>query len=370
MTNRGAGKVAGVIGAGVVGLATGAALAKAGCDVYVLEKTGAVGQGVSSRNSEVIHAGFYYPQNSLKAALCVAGRRKLYDVCAQRHIPHQICGKLVVATNAREDKRLNALLDQGRANGVEGLRLLGAADARLLEPEVRCTSALLSETTGIVDSHALMRSLCGEIEDHGGRVVLNTSFEGAARRGPVWRVRTGGRDSMTFDADILVEAAGLGAQSVALCIDGLDPAAVPQRILAKGSYFALSGRTPFSHLVYPTPVDGGLGVHATLDLAGRVRFGPDVEWIGEPSYDVDPRRALAFYEAIRTYWPGLPDDSLTPDYAGVRPKISGPGQSADFRIDLPSDHGLPGLVLLFGIESPGLTASLAIADHVVEGLLQ
>ena len=365
----GARSVAVVIGAGVVGLATGAALARAGCDVYVLEKTGAVGQGVSSRNSEVIHAGFYYPQGSLKAALCVAGRRKLYDFCGQRHIPHKTCGKLVVATNAREDEKLGALLDAGRANGVEGLRILSAADALRLEPEVRCTSALISETTGIVDSHALMLSLCGEIEDHGGRVVLNTPFEGAERRGSGWRLRTGGPEGHAFDADIIVEAAGLDAQSVALSIDGVSPAAVPARILAKGNYFALSGRSPFSRLIYPTPVDGGLGIHATLDLAGRIRFGPDVQWTDVESYDVDPKRAAVFEAAIRTYWPGLPDDSLGPDYAGLRPKIGGPGASPDFRIDLPDDHGLAGLALLFGIESPGLTASLAIADEVVGGLI-
>jgi len=352
-----------------VGLAIGAALARAGCDVYLLEKTGAIGQGVSSRNSEVIHAGFYYPQGSLKAALCVEGRRKLYDFCAQRYIPHKNCGKLVVATNGREDDRLGILLEAGRANGVEGLRLLSAADAYCLEPEVRCTSALISETTGIVDSHALMLSLCGEIEDHGGRVVLNTPFEGADRRGSGWRVRTGGPEAYTLDADMVVEAAGLNAHSVALTIDGVSPTTVPKRILAKGNYFTLTGRSPFSSLIYPTPVDGGLGIHATLDLAGRVRFGPDVEWTEVETYDVDPTRAAVFEDAIRTYWPGLPENSLRPDYAGIRPKIGGPGSSPDFRIDLPGDHGLVGLALLFGIESPGLTASLAIADHVVRGLI-
>jgi len=353
-----------------VGLAIGAALARAGCDVYVLEQSGAIGQGVSSRNSEVIHAGFYYPQGSLKAKLCAAGRRKLYDFCAQRHIPHRNCGKLVVATNGREDDRLDILLEAGRANGVEGLRLLTAADAYRLEPEVRCTSALISEATGIVDSHALMLSLCGEIEDHGGRVVLNTPFEGADRHGSGWRVRTDGPEGYALDADIVVEAAGLNAQSVALTIDGVSPTTVPKRFLAKGNYFALTGRSPFSRLIYPTPVDGGLGIHATLNLAGRVRFGPDVEWSDVESYDVDPKRSAAFEDAIRTYWPGLPEDSLRPDYAGLRPKIGGPGTSPDFRIDLPCDHGLAGLALLFGIESPGLTASLAIADHVTEGLLQ
>jgi len=357
-----------VVGAGVVGLAIGARLAQGGCDVYVLEQAAAIGQGVSSRNSEVIHAGLYYRQGSLKAKLCVEGRQKLYDVCGQRQIPHKTCGKLVVATNAREDERLGALLDAGHANGVAGLKLLSAADALRLEPQVRCTSALLSETSGIVDSHALMLSLCGEIEDQGGRVVLNTPFEGAERRGPGWRVRTGGAAPFTFDADILVEAAGLEAQSVALRIEGVPANAVPRRVLAKGSYFSLAGRSPFSRLIYPTPVDGGLGVHATLDLAGRVRFGPDVEWTDEVTYDVEPARAVGFADAIRAYWPGLPDDSLRPDYAGIRPKIGGPGSSPDFRIDLPGDHGLFGLALLFGIESPGLTASLAIADHVAEGL--
>jgi L-2-hydroxyglutarate oxidase LhgO len=358
-----------VVGAGVVGLATAAALARAGCDVYVLETSSGIGQGVSSRNSEVIHAGFYYPQGSLKAALCVAGRRKLYDFCEKRHIPHKACGKLVVATSPREDEKLGALLHAGLANGVEGLRLLSPADAFRLEPQVRCTSALLSETTGIVDSHALMVSLCGEIEDHGGRVVLNTPFQGAERQGSGWRVRTGGADPFTFDADILVEAAGLEAQAVALRIEGVPPNAVPNRVLAKGSYFSLAGPSPFFRLIYPTPVDGGLGMHATLDLAGRVRFGPEVEWTETLSYEVDPKRAAAFERAIRTYWPGLPDDSLTPDYAGFRPKIVGPGASPDFRIDLPGDHGVSGLALLFGIESPGLTASLAIAGHVAQGLL-
>jgi L-2-hydroxyglutarate oxidase LhgO len=354
-----------VVGAGVIGLAIGRALARRGHEVYVLEAADGVGGGVSSRNSEVIHGGMYYPPGSLRARLCTAGRRLLYAFLESRGVAHRRTGKLIVATSEAERAGIEAILARGTANGVEGLHIIGGAQARALEPALRCVAAIVSPETGILDSHAFMHALEGEIADAGGAIALAAPVERVVRSGGAWRIAFGGREPGEVEAEILVNAAGLGAQAVAMRTEGYPAARVPRRVLAKGSYFGFAGRAAFARLVYPAPVEGGLGVHVTLDLAGRMRFGPDVEWVSEEGYDVDPRRADAFYAAIRRYFPALPDGSLVPDYAGMRPKLTGPGEpAADFLIDGPAEHGLQGLVQLFGIESPGLTASLAIAEHV------
>jgi L-2-hydroxyglutarate oxidase LhgO len=358
-----------VIGAGVIGLAVARTAALAGHDVTVAEMTGGIANGVSSRNSEVVHAGLYYPTNSLRARHCVRGRRMLYAFCASHGVAHRKCGKLVVATDQAELARVESIKRQGELNGVEGLELIGGNAARALEAELSCIGALLSPQSGIVDSHGFMRALWGELEDHGGMIAFETAVERIGYKAPHWRVQFGGRDAGAVDFDGLVNAAGLGAQALARRIENYPAQKVPRLVLAKGNYFSFAGRPVFSRLVYPTPVDGGLGVHVTLDLAGRMRFGPDVEWIAEESYGVDPRRAEAFYDRIRRYWPGLPDNSLVPDYCGIRPKLTGPGEpAADFMIAGPAGHGMPRLVNLFGIESPGLTASLSIAEEVVNYL--
>jgi L-2-hydroxyglutarate oxidase LhgO len=358
-----------VIGAGVIGLAVARAAALAGHDVTVAETTGGIANGVSSRNSEVIHAGLYYPTNSLRARHCVRGRRMLYEFCASHGVGHRKCGKLVVATDQAELAKVETIKQQGEKNGVEGLEMIGGNAARALEAELACTGALLSPESGIVDSHAYMRALWGELEDRGGMIAFETPVERISFKSPHWQVRFGGSDAGTIDFDAVINAAGLGAQALARRIDNYPAEKVPRLVLAKGNYFSFAGRPVFSRLVYPTPVDGGLGVHVTLDLAGRMRFGPDVEWITEENYTVDPRRADAFYARIRGYWPGLPDKSLVPDYCGIRPKLTGPGEAAaDFMIAGPRDHGMPRLINLFGIESPGLTASLSIADDVVKEL--
>jgi len=357
-----------VVGAGVVGLAVARAAALSGADVIVAEAAGTIGTGVSSRNSEVIHAGIYYPTGSARARLCVPSRRMLYDFCASHGVPHRKCGKLIVATQAAELARLEAVAAQGRANGVEGLELIDAAAARRLEPALSCTAALCSPETGIIDSHSYMMALRGDLEDRGGRIAFNTRVERLAPAPNGWTVDLHDEpQSVQFDA--VVNAAGLGAQRLGAATEGYPADRVPPLVLVKGNYFSFAGRPVFSRLVYPVPVPGGLGVHVTLDLAGRMRFGPDTEWIDVENYDVDPGRAAAFYRRIRDYWPDLPDGSLLPDYAGIRPKITGPGEpAADFMIDGPQDHGLPGLVQLFGIESLGLTASLALAQDVVSYL--
>lgn len=358
-----------VIGAGVVGLAVARELANRGLSTVMVEAADAIGTGTSSRNSEVIHAGLYYPQDSLKARLCVEGSRLLYDFCEAHGVAYRRCGKLVVATDESEVSALETLLAKGQANGCEGLRMISEAQALSLEPAIRCKAALHSPATGIIDSHALMLALLGEAEDHGAALALKTPFEGATRIGTEWQVRTGGAAPMTLTTRILVNAAGLQASTVANTIDGLDPDAIPQTRYARGHYFLLTGKAPFSRLIYPAPHTHGLGVHLTLDLGGQARFGPDVEWVDEIAYGVDPRRGDGFAEAIRRYWPSLPEDALRPGYSGIRPKICGPDDPApDFRIDGPSTHGQPGLVNLFGIESPGLTASLAIARDVVAKL--
>jgi len=356
-----------VVGAGVVGLACARAAALKGHEVIVAEALDVIGSVTSSRNSEVIHAGIYYPPGSLRAHHCPRGRRMLYEFCASHGVPHRKCGKLIVATNDAEAASNEALLARGLANGVEGLEPIGGNAARALEPELSCVSALLSPETGIVDSHAFMLALRGDLEDRGGMIAFNTSIDSLSPRPAGWRVRFG--DAEMLDVDAVVNAGGLGAQALARATEGYPLARVPKLVLAKGNYFGFTGRPAFSRLIYPAPVPGGLGVHVTLDLAGRMRFGPDVEWIETENYDVNPARAASFYKRIRDYWPGLPDDTLVPDYAGIRPKLTGPGEpAADFVIDGPREHGLRGLVHLFGIESPGLTSSLSLAEDVVAKL--
>jgi L-2-hydroxyglutarate oxidase LhgO len=359
-----------VIGAGVVGLAVARHAALAGHDVTVAEATGGIANGVSSRNSEVIHAGLYYPTGSLRARHCVRGRRRLYEFCASHGVAHRKCGKLVVATNAAELAKVETILAQAQINGVEGAEMIGGNAARAMEAELACIGALWSPETGIVDSHGYMRALWGEIEDCGGMIAFKTPVERLGFKAPQWQVHFGGRDAGAADFDAVVNAAGLGAQALARRIEGYPAEKVPRLVLGKGNYFGFAGRPVFSHLIYPTPIDGGLGVHVTLDLAGRMRFGPDVEWIAEENYAVDPRRAESFYARIRTYWPALPEGSLVPDYSGIRPKLTGPGEpAADFMIAGPQAHGMPRLVNLFGIESPGLTASLSLAEDVVNYLV-
>jgi L-2-hydroxyglutarate oxidase LhgO len=358
-----------VVGAGIVGLAVARAAALQGHDVVVAEAAETIGTGTSSRNSEVIHAGIYYPTGSRRALHCVRGRRLLYAYCVSHGVPHRKCGKLIVATNAAEKAKLEQILVQGQKNGVEGLAPIDADAAQSMEPALRCLAAIHSPETGIVDSHRYMLALQGDLEDCGGAIAFNTPIERLTRTVTGWEVHFAGPEPGVLAADAVVNCAGHGAQSLARATDDYPPDRVPRLVLAKGNYFGFLGRPAFSRLIYPAPVEGGLGVHVTLDLAGRMRFGPDVEWIDHPSYDVDPRRADVFYARIRTYWPALPDSSLAPDYCGIRPKLTGPGEpAADFVIDTPEDHGLPGLVQMFGIESPGLTSALSIAEEVVANL--
>jgi L-2-hydroxyglutarate oxidase LhgO len=319
----------------------------------------------SSRNSEVIHAGLYYPPGSLKARLCVEGNRLLYDFCESRNVAHRRCGKLIVATAAAQEEKLAALKSQSAQNGVSDLQPLGAAQLRSLEPGLRATSALLSPSTGIVDSHGLMLALLGEAEAHGAALALKSPLLGAEARGDGFLLEIGGEEPMRLEAGILINSAGLHAARVAASISGLESHHVPAQYFARGNYFALAGRAPFTRLVYPLPEPGGLGVHLTLDLGGQARFGPDVEWVDAIDYTVDPRRADAFYAEVRKYWPELPDGALAPAYAGIRPKLAAPdAPAADFLVQAEATHGVPGLVNLFGIESPGLTSCLALAGHV------
>ncbi|HVI49832.1 MAG TPA: NAD(P)/FAD-dependent oxidoreductase [Candidatus Sulfotelmatobacter sp.] len=358
-----------VIGAGAVGLAVARALARAGHEVVILEAADAIGTGISARNSEVIHAGMYYPAGSLKAALCVRGNRLLRDYLPAHGVDHRFTGKLIVATDEAEEAQLQIILDKGRTNGVDGLTLISGAEATAMEPELSCRAALLSSHTGIIDAHGFMLSLLGEAEEHGAALALNSPvLRGEAGPGGLTLV-TGGSEPMTLRAKRAVIAAGLAAQKIGHAIAGLAPGSVPPFHLCKGNYFLLSGRQPFSRLVYPTPVRAGLGVHYTVDLGGQGRFGPDVEWTRTEDYEVDPTRGEVFYTAIRRYWPGLADNALRPGYAGIRPKIQGPGEDAvDFLIQGEKDHGQKGLAALYGIESPGLTSSLAIAEKVAEML--
>lgn len=358
-----------VIGAGVVGLAVARALALAGREVVVLEAEGAIGTGTSSRNSEVIHAGLYYPKNSLKAHFCVHGRQVLYQYCTERAIPHRRCGKLIVASEENQIPALRAIADKGRDNRVDDLAWMTGDAARALEPALRCVAALHSPSTGIIDSHALMLSLQGDAEDRGAAIAFHSPVIGA-RIGAEIILEVGGAQRTTLACRAVVNSAGLGAPDLARGFQGLDPARVPPSFLAKGNYFTLAGKAPFTHLIYPIPEPGGLGVHLTLDLGGQARFGPDVQWVDKIDYSVDPARGQGFYAEIRRYWPELEDGALLPGYCGIRPKISGPGEPAqDFLIEGPAAHGIPGLVNLFGIESPGLTSCLALGEHVA-GLLQ
>jgi L-2-hydroxyglutarate oxidase LhgO len=355
-----------VIGAGVVGLALARHLALQGCEVVVLEAEDHIGTGISSRNSEVIHAGIYYPANSLKARLCVAGNRALYAYCESRGVAHRRCGKLIVATDAAQIEDLRQLQARAAANGVGDLQWLSVAQVQDLEPALRCTAALLSPRTGIVDSHGLMRALRLDAEAAGAAVVVKSPVT-AGRVSPDGLVlEVGGEDSTTLLAERVFNCAGLGALALAWAIEGIRQTALPPRPKAysKGNYYSLTGQAPFSRLVYPIPSQGGLGVHLTLDLGGQARFGPDVEWVDHENYTVDPRRADSFYAEVRKYWPGLPDSALQPAYAGIRPKLHGPGEPVpDFLIQREDAHGVPGLVHLMGIESPGLTACLALAEE-------
>jgi L-2-hydroxyglutarate oxidase LhgO len=360
-----------VVGAGVIGLAVARAAALAGHEVIVAEAADGIGTGISSRNSEVIHAGLYYPTGSLRAHHCVRGRRMLYEYCASHGLHYNKCGKLLVATNAQELTKVEAIRAQGDANGVEGLEMIGGNAARALEPEVWCIAALLSPESGIIDGHGLMLALRGDLEDHCGMIAFETPIERMESVAGQWRVHFGGAEPGHLDVDAVVNCAGLGAQALARRIEGYPAEQIPRLVLAKGNYFAYAGRPVFKRLIYPTPVDGGLGVHVTVDLAGRMRFGPDVEWVEREHYAVDPGRADSFYGRIRTYWPTLPDGSLVPDYSGIRPKLTGPGEpAADFVIAAPAQHGMPGLVNLFGIESPGLTCSLSLAEAAVTALVR
>ena len=354
-----------VIGAGVLGLAAARALARNSREVIVVESEERIGTGVSSRNSEVIHAGIYYPSGLDKTRLCVDGKAMLYEFCRDFSVPHKRCGKLLVAVNAPEIEKLAAIKAQAEANGVNDLVWLSGAEARALEPALVCQRALLSPSTGIIDSHALMLALRGDAEAHGAMIALRTPVVSGRVEGRGLAIETAGLAPMRIAADVVVNAAGLGAQALARSIAGMPAAKIPPLHLAKGNYFSLATRSPFSRLIYPVPTPGGLGVHLTIDLAGQARFGPDVEWLDAIDYSVDPRRADSFYAAIRTYWPDLPDGTLQPDYAGIRPKIARPGGSTtDFLVQTEKDHGIAGLINLFGIESPGLTASLAIAQWV------
>ena len=357
-----------VIGAGAVGLAVGRALAQAGRETIVVEGQPGIGQGVSSRNSEVVHAGLYYTPGSLKARLCVRGKELLYALCASHGVDHKRCGKLTVANSEEEVQALRGLQDRAAANGVP-VEFLQGAQARALEPALRCVAALHSPSTGIVDSHGFMLALQGDLERAGGMVALGSQVVGATL------ARSAGEphvlrfaDGSELGCDVIVNAASLHACGLARHFEGLDARFIPREWFAKGNYYALSGRSPFTHLIYPAPADAWLGVHLTNDLGGQAKFGPDIEWLDvrtpeEIDYRVDPARAQGFYAEVRRYWPELPDGALAPSYSGVRPKIHGPHEKApDFRIDGPALHGVPGLLNLFGIESPGLTSALAIAE--------
>jgi L-2-hydroxyglutarate oxidase LhgO len=358
-----------VVGAGVIGLAAARALALAGREVVVLERAYTIGFETSSRNSEVIHGGLYYPRGSLKAASCVEGRERLYAYCAAHGVPHARLGKLIVATEEAEIPGVEKIDAAARANGVDNLEWLSAAEARRLEPELNCIAALLSPSTGIIDSHALMLAYQGEAEEAGAVVAFRSPVLSGQVRRDGFELEVGGDEPTRIRCHVLVNAAGLHAPALARAIEGIPTESIPPAYFCRGVYFTLSGRSPFRRLIYPVPVPGGLGVHITLDLAGQARFGPDVEWIEGIDYAVDPRRGDAFYAAVRRYWPGLRDGALQPGYAGIRPKISGPSEpAADFVVQGPEAHAVPGLVNLYGIESPGLTASLPLADEVMRRL--
>lgn len=354
-----------VIGAGAVGLAVARALAQSGRSVLVLERWKHPGQETSSRNSEVIHAGIYYPKGSLKAQLCVRGRDLLYDYCESHKVAHQRVGKLIVATEPGQDVALEAIYRKGLANGVDDLAFLDRQAIHEMEPDLRAVRAIWSPSTGIINSHELMIAYRGDLEAAGGTLALASGLlRGRLIDGGFELIA--GEDEFGISCRELINCAGLSAQAVSKSVDGVPSASIPPSYLSRGCYFSMAGRAPFSHLIYPLPNNEGLGVHLTLDLAGNARFGPDTQWIDAIDYQVDPGRVEAFYRSIRAYYPDLADGALRPDYAGIRPKISGPDEpAADFLIQGPAMHGVPGFVALYGIESPGLTASLAIAEHVV-----
>ena len=355
-----------VIGAGVIGLAVARAAARGGREVVVVEAANAIGTVTSSRNSEVVHAGIYYPTGSLKARLCVAGRERLYEYCAEHGVAHRRCGNLIVATSDGERGTLERLRLQALRNGVTDIVRLDPRDVAALEPALRCVDALHSPPTGIVDSHQYMLALEGDARDAGATIAFGSPLSGGCVTGDGIELAIDGAEPMRVRARSVIGSAGHDSQRVARSIAGIPHESVPPAYLCKGNYFRLAGKSPFSRLIYPVPEAAGLGVHLTLDLAGQARFGPDTEWVDAIDYRVDPARAERFYPAIRRYWPELEDGALVPDYAGVRPKVQAPREAAsDFVIRGPRDHGVPGFVGLYGIESPGLTASLAIAEHVV-----
>lgn len=365
-----------VVGAGVVGLAVAREMALQGRETILLERENAYGTISSARNSEVIHAGIYYPQDSLKAKLCVEGNRLLYQYCRSHQVDTQACGKLIVATDDSQLDDLQAILYKAKQNQVPDIQMISGFQARVLEPQLQCEAALLSATTGIVDSHGLMRSLLGGFEDAGGMIAYQSPFIGAKPIGENakggFELHIGGNDGMHIQTKLLINCAGLSAPAIAQKIEDLSKEQIPKAFFAKGNYFSLSGKSPFKHLIYPIPEPGGLGVHLTLDMGGQAKFGPDVEWLdineeGQIDYKVNPKRGDDFYEAVRRYWPGLKDQSLQPDYSGVRAKIVPPNTPAgDFCFNTPKDHGLEGLFNLYGFESPGLTSSLAIAKYLQE----
>lgn len=356
-----------VMGAGIVGLAVARALAMAGREVVILEAAEAFGTGISSRNSEVIHGGMYYAPGSPKAALCVRGNRLMREFLSSHGVSHRMTGKLIVATSAEEEAQLQVILHRGQVNGVEGLEWISGAKARGMEPDLSCTAALFSPNTGILDAHGAMLAMLGEAQEHGAVLAVKSPVLAGEVEADGITLSIGGEDPSRLKARHLVNAAGLGAQKIGAAIAGLPADSVPPLHLCKGNYFVLSGRQPFSRLIYPVPVQSWLGVHYVLDLAGQGRFGPDVEWVEHEDYQVDPARGAMFYDAIRRYWPALPDGALGPGYAGIRPKIHAAGDPVrDFFIQGPDQHGVAGLVALYGIESPGLTSSLAIAEQVAE----
>ena len=354
-----------IIGAGVVGLAVARQMALAGHDTIVLEAETLIGSHTSSRNSEVIHAGIYYPKGSLKARFCVAGKELLYRFCEERGITFNNCGKLIVATNDAQVATLKGIVEKARNNGVDDLQFLTREQALAREPNLHCIAALNSPSTGVIDSHGFMLGLQGDFEAAGGMLAFASPLAEARCDTDGITLQTGGEDAMELRAGIVINSAGLFAPDLARRFAGLPPASVPPTFYCKGNYYSLAGRSPFSRLIYPVPEAAGLGVHLTIDLGGQARFGPDVEWVDGIDYEVDPKRADLFYAAIRHYWPGLADGALMPGYSGIRPKLQGPSEPAgDFVVQGPREHGVKGLVNLYGIESPGLTSALAIAEYV------
>jgi L-2-hydroxyglutarate oxidase LhgO len=354
-----------VIGAGVVGLACAKHLIDHGCSTLVVESEASFGTGTSSRNSEVIHAGIYYEQKSHKARFCVRGKHLLYEYCLSRGIPHKKIGKWIVAQNEIQTQKLHQLQQAGKSNGVDDLQFLPPHAISSGEPSLKASEVLYSPSTGIVDSHAYMQSLVNDIESGGGVIVYKTPFEQAQVTPHGFEIRLGGADPATVNVPHFINAGGLHALSVAKDIEGLAANHIPQACFAKGNYYAYMGQVPFKRLIYPVPETGGLGIHLTLDMGGQARFGPDVEWIDKIDYQVNDQSRQKFAQAIQTYWPECDPSKLAPTYSGIRPKLGTPQQfSTDFVIQTDQDHGLTGLVNLFGIESPGLTASLAIAEQV------